>query len=111
MTTAVQRRYERVPFFCDLEVVDPSTGISQPGRGIDLSRGGIGFWSAHFVPVGKHIRLVISLPNGGRLATARLAGVVVRARAENDGAIMGLSFDEPLAPLSQPMLCGFLDRK
>ena len=109
MGSASARRYERVPFFVDLEVKDLSTGRSCRGRSFDLSRGGIGFFAPTFLPVGCRVRLALYLRHAPQQATAHVDAVIVRAQTETGGALLGATFDPELAPASQPLLCKCLD--
>ena len=111
MDSINRRRYERVAFFADLEIRESDTGRSCRGRSFDLSRGGIGFFSPRFLPVGTRARLTVYVRRQDRLVAAQVEGVVVRATAESGGAIVGAAFTQELSPSGQPLLCECLDAR
>lgn len=104
------RRYERVPFLTQVEIKDLSTGTGLPGRSIDLSRGGIGFFCRRFIPPGTPILIQINMHKGRIKLTACARAVVVQAKFEDSGAVMGAAFEPVLHPAVQPLLCDYLDR-
>ena len=106
-----RRKYDRIPFSTTLEIVEVDTGHRIPGRSIDLSRGGVGFYAERFIPAGTRIRVNLDLPAGYRPATVWLSATVMRATSEGAGGIMGAQFDSPLSPVSQPALCEMVDSR
>ena len=108
---ANRRRYERVPFFADLELLDTSTGRRLRGRSINLSRGGIGLFAAISLPVGTHVRISIRLPGPGPGGSVQVGGVVAHFRADEHGVMLGIAFEGLLNTSTQPALCEWLDRQ
>jgi len=106
-----RRRHERVPLIANLTVEDLRTGQSYPGRSIDISRGGMGFFSSKFLPVGMDIRITMQLSRNGQPCQAQVYARVVRGSVETGGAVMGAVFDSELTPGAQPILCECVDRK
>jgi hypothetical protein len=106
-----QRRYERIPFSTDVELRDSGSGHVCRGRSIDLSRGGIGFFSDRFIPAGTHVRITLSCRASGRPVAVTVGATVRRATTEGGGGIMGAQFDEILSPLSEPVLCELVDSR
>lgn len=106
-----RRRHDRVPLLTDLTVEDLCTGQSCSGRSINISRGGIGFYSAKFVPAGNDIRITIHLSRGGQSYWTQVHARVSRATIETRGTIIGALFDPELTPATQPVLCSLIDDK
>ncbi len=111
MPAIFQRRYERISFFAEVEVTDLARGKTFRARTIDLSRGGVGFFARVFVPTGSRVRLAIAFRYGGQDRRCILPGVVMQARPEDDGVVIGAAFEQALAPANQPVLCDLLDGK
>ncbi len=109
METLSRRKYERMPFSTDMEIVEVETGQRSHGRSVDLSRGGVGFYAEPFIPAGTHIRATLRVPVNGRTVTISLGATVIWATAEGSGGIMGAQFDTALNPIGQPVLCELVD--
>ena len=107
MPTLMRRKYERFPFLVDLEVTDLATGRAYSGRGINLSRGGLGFFLPKFLPTGTRVRFRMPMRQGPILLT----GTVMASQVEDAGAIMGAAFEQELTPAGQPALCSLADGK
>lgn len=105
------RRYERVPFFTDLEIKDLTSGKACRGRSLDVSRGGMGFFADHFMPKGSRVRISLRLRRGDRWISVQLDAIVMRSLVEEGGAIHGVAFQPELSPATCPDLCDCLDSK
>jgi hypothetical protein len=103
-----RRIYQRIAFSAEVTVVGPD-GRAVPGHSINLSRGGIGFYSATFYPLGARVRVEVRHAIVGGVVS--LVGTVRWAQADETGTAHGVEFDLPLSPAAQPRLCAFLDAK
>jgi len=104
------RQYKRVPFYAGLEVKDKASARLILGSAIDLSRGGLRFFSRECFPVGTSVELAIR----SKLNPAyvmRISATITCDRIESFGATMGAAFDSELSPMNQPDLWAYLDSK
>ena len=104
MTFDAARHYERVPFAARVTVADAASGARYEGNSIDLSAGGVGFYTRRFFEPGARIRVSIWLTVSGRQEPVELPATVRWARVEQGGAIMGAEFDAVLSAARQPTL-------
>jgi hypothetical protein len=106
-----RRKHERVPLVADLTVEDLGTGQSCSGRSINISRGGVSFFSGKVFPVGNEIRLTVYLSREGKSHRVQVHARVIRFSVETRGSVIGAVFDPDLSPATQPILCDFIDGK
>jgi len=106
-----RRQYERIAFSTNLEVKNLAAAWTCPGRSIDLSRSGMGFFAEQFIPVGTRVRIGIWIEGNGLKVWTHVGATVTWAQAEGGGGIMGAQFDLALAPQGQPALCAMVDSR
>ena len=95
----------------NLDIKDAAAGGLFQARSIDISRGGIGFFSPKFIPTGAHLRIGIHIFAGGKDHVTNVSATVMRATADTGGAIIGAAFDTLLSPAAQPLLCEYMDSR
>lgn len=104
-TTFVNRReYERVPFLKRLTVRDVDTGQKFRANGIDISVKGVGFFCKKFFPKESRVSLQIWLDDDGQKDPIWINATVKRAQLEQNGAIIGVQFDNLVKPAEHPKL-------
>lgn len=106
-----RRRYEHVPFFAPMTISAAAGDKTCSGSCINISRGGVGFYSERFFRPGEKITLVMEIRQGSRKVPVSIAARVIWARAEPEGAMLGAAFETPVTPSSQPVLCECLDNR
>ena len=111
MNLTERRKHERVPMVADLTIEDLGTGQSCSGRSINISRGGVSFFSGKVFPAGNEIRLTMYLSCDGKSHRVQVHARVVHFSVETRGAIVGAVFDSDLTPAGQPILCSLIDGK
>jgi c-di-GMP-binding flagellar brake protein YcgR len=100
-----QRRYERVAFYCNLDLTVLPDGPTVPGRSFDLSVGGAGIITQLSLKRGQAIRIRFHLPNGpNEVIDEDLLGQVAYTRADEDGNRTGIQFLETIREATQPTL-------
>ena len=93
---AEHRAYQRVGFLCRVDLT-ADDGAATSASTVDISLGGAGVASPRFVAAGRSVTLAFHLRDRrGEPAVERVAGKVVRARADLDGHVLGVEFLEPL---------------
>lgn len=111
MTFIERRKHERVPLAADVTVEDLATGQSCTGRTINISRGGISFYSSKVFPTGDELRLTLYLTRNDKTHRVQVHARVIRFSIETGGAVIGAVFDADLTPAAQPVLCSFVNGK
>ena len=106
-----KRRYVRVPFSAKLTIMSVSGKQVYRGNSINLSRGGIGLYCEKFFPTGARLVIQVEMHHKGKVIKDQLTGIVRWAEIEQDGAILGVEFDELLNPTKNHDLCNVLDLK
>ena len=106
-----RRKYVRVPFSAGLTITSISGQQTCSGNSINLSRGGIGLYCEKFFPTGTRLMIQVEMHYKGRVIKDQLSGTVRWAKIEQDGAILGVEFDELLNPTKNNDLCNVLDSK
>ncbi len=104
-----RRKHDRVPLVADLTIEDLNTGQSCPGRSINISRGGVSFFSAKCFPIGNEIRITLYLTSNGKKHRVQVHARIIHFSIETRGAITGAVFDTDLAPANYPLLCDLID--
>lgn len=105
------RRFNRVAFFTELTVRSVSSGRQCKGNSIDLSRGGIGFYSEKYFPPGDRVLIGFLLRGPDGVRSISVAARVARSRVEAEGTLIGAEFEVPLSPINHPVLCECIDMR
>jgi uncharacterized protein YuzE len=98
------RRFERVRFFCPVNLMILPAGSPVTSHSIDISLRGAGIATRARVATGQEVALDFVLKGPSRMVTERVLGRVVRFQAESDGNIVGIEFWRALEAASQPIL-------
>jgi c-di-GMP-binding flagellar brake protein YcgR len=100
-----RRRFERVPFFCDVALTVLPDGPTIAAHSVDISLGGVGMTIPSAVEPGRTVMLAFTLrrTSGGN-AVNRVSGRVARCDADSDGNRLGVEFLEPLSESTSPQL-------
>src|SRR5262249_41378611 len=100
-----RRRFERVQFFCEVQLTALPEGKVYAARSLDISLGGVGLVvQASFKP-GQIV--AVSFLLGDKLGAEignRVMGRVANLRADADANLIGVEFDEPLNHSANPRL-------
>jgi c-di-GMP-binding flagellar brake protein YcgR len=109
-TMAGQRRYERVAFFCPVDLTVQPNGPTLPGGSFDISLGGVGITTEQLLQRGQTVRVRFHLRNGaaGKI-DEEVVGRVAYCRADEDGDRMGIEFLETIRESTCPVLARKLD--
>jgi hypothetical protein len=100
-----QRRYERVAFFCPLQLTVLPNGPVIPGTSFDISLGGVGITANLFLERGQTVRVRFHLQNRSHgPVEEELFGRVAYSRADEDGDRIGIEFLETINNSTQPEL-------
>ncbi len=100
-----RRRYERVSFFCDVQLAVLPDGPTFAAHCVDISLGGVGLTAARAVEPGHTVNLAFTLRNNaGKEIVNRVSGRVARCDADYDGNRLGVEFLEPLHESTSPQL-------
>jgi c-di-GMP-binding flagellar brake protein YcgR len=104
-----RRRYERVPFLCEVTVTTLPGGTPVRARSLDISLGGLGLISPIAIEAGHLVELSFLVKDAARKEVREhVAGRVVNLRADIDGNRIGIEFFEPLSQAKNPVLVGKL---
>lgn len=100
-----QRRYERVPFFCPVELTAMPEGKTFPARSLDVSLGGVGVLSQTGLER-EHLVSVAFVFDGDpkKRVCETLMGRVASFRADDSGNVLGIEFLEPVSDAKHPTL-------
>jgi c-di-GMP-binding flagellar brake protein YcgR len=106
-----RRRYERVAFYCSLDLKVQPDGPTIPSRAFDISLGGVGVTSELALERGQTVRVCFHLHNGSEGGINEdILGRVAYSKADEDGVRMGIEFLETIRESSQPALARKLDQ-
>lgn len=106
-----QRRYERVAFYCGLQVTVLPNGPTIAARSFDLSVGGVGIAADILLNRGQAVRVRFHLHNGSKEWTDEdILGRVAYASADEDGNCIGIEFLEMIQESTKPALAHTLKR-
>ena len=91
------RRFERVSFFCKLELTPLPHGAAQPAQSTDLSLGGVGAVMKANLQVGQltNVTFYFNDPAHGEIKD-QTVGRVVHFDADTDSNRIGIQFLSPL---------------
>ena len=101
-----QRRYERVAFYCPLQLTVLPNGPAVPGRSFDISIGGVGITTEIALERGT-IRpgpIPPAKRSRPRAIDEDILGRVAYSRADEDGDRVGIEFLETIQESTQPEL-------
>lgn len=100
-----QRHYERLPFYCRLQLTILPNGPVIAARSFDISAGGVGITSNVLLDPGQSVRVRFHLPNGSyKWIREDVVGNVAYSRADEDGNRIGIEFLETIQESRQPVL-------
>jgi c-di-GMP-binding flagellar brake protein YcgR len=106
-----RRRYERVDFFCRLEVMLYPQGTAVEGHSLDLSLGGMRLITGNRLAVGQTIEVCFLLRERSSDVRERALGKVVRVEFDVGDQVAGVEFLDPLREQSHPRLIRGLLRR
>ena len=99
------RRYERVAFYCRLQLTVLPNGPVMPGNSFDISIGGVGIATALFLERGQQVSIRFYIPNGrSKEVHADVLGQVAYCRSDEDSNQIGIAFLVPIQEATQPAL-------
>jgi hypothetical protein len=105
-----QRRYQRVAFYCGLQLTVLPNGPTIPARSFDLSVGGVGITSDLLLNRGQAVRIRFHLRNGSKEWTDEdILGRIAYACADESGNRMGIEFLETIQKSTKPALAHALN--
>ena len=104
-----RRRYARTSFSAELLITSPGGQPPCRGHSIDVSRGGIGFFSDRFLDPGTRAQITILTRRRGEPVTAVVPATIRWCRFDEAGAIAGAEFDDAISPSTHPELCECVD--
>jgi hypothetical protein len=92
------RQYERIGFFCKLEVTAIPGGTPQPACAVDLSMGGVGIIMQAVFSVGQIVTVTFFLSDSvcGEVQDP-VVGRVAHLQADTDANRVGIQFLQPLS--------------
>jgi hypothetical protein len=106
-----QRKYERIPFFCEVRISDSAGKKTVVANTLDISLGGVGV--AVSTPFARGDLVAVSFRLGrvkGQVVEERVFGRVAYFRADIEGNRIGVEFLEPLNAAACPELARRVDR-
>jgi c-di-GMP-binding flagellar brake protein YcgR len=100
-----RRRFERVQFFCEVQLTTLPEGKVYSARTLDISLGGVGLVMQTSFKPGQTVAVSFLLGNkpGAEIGN-RVPGRVVNLRADADANVIGVEFNEPLSQSANPRL-------
>jgi c-di-GMP-binding flagellar brake protein YcgR len=100
-----QRRYERVAFFCPVQLTVFSTGDVIEGNTVDISIGGVGLIAPAFLERGEEVCVRFRLHHGSdAMFEEEALGRVAYSLADEDGNRIGIEFLQTIRDSKQPEL-------
>ncbi len=100
-----QRHYERLPFYCRLQLTILPNGPVVSARSFDISAGGVGITTNILLNRGQSVRVRFHLPNGlYKRIREDVVGHVAYSCADEDGNRIGIEFEETIQESRQPVL-------
>ncbi len=99
------RRYERVTFFCEVELTARPYCDTVLAYTCDISLGGVKLASPVTLPMSATVTLGFSLMNrAGERDIENVTGRVVRCQSDVDTTYLGIEFAAPLNEETNPLL-------
>lgn len=106
-----RRRYERVSFFCPIQLRVLATGETVQGNSFDISIGGVGITTRKMFDRGEMVSVQFQLHNGTKPAIEEeILGRVAYSLADEDGDRIGIEFLETVNEGKQPELTRRLNK-
>lgn len=100
-----RRRYERVAWFCSLQLTVLPNGPAMSAESFDISLGGVGAATEVMIERGQAVRVRFHIRNGSKESVDEdVLGRVAYCRADEDGNRVGIEFLEPIQESAQPAL-------
>ena len=100
-----QRHYERVAFYCGVQVTVLPNGPTASGMSFDLSVGGVGITADILLNRGQTVRVRFHLHNGSNTWTDEdVLGRVAYLCADEDGNRIGIEFLKTIQEATKPAL-------
>lgn len=99
-----KRHWERVSFFKELVIMEKKSGKKVEANGINISVGGIGFYSKNIFQKGTPISIQICLNNELQAGAVWINATAMWSKIEQDGVITGAEFDTIIKPTNHPIL-------
>jgi c-di-GMP-binding flagellar brake protein YcgR len=102
-----RRRFERVQFFCEVQLTALPEGKVYTARSLDISLGGVGLVVQTGFKPGQKVAVSFLLGDkpGAEIGN-RVLGRVANLRADADANLIGVEFNEPLSQAANPRLFG-----
>lgn len=101
----VIRRYDRVDFFCPVELTTLSAGVTFAAQTFDISVGGVGVLSQGNLEQGDLVTVSFHMQDGSqRDVVERIEGKVTFFRADEGCNRYGVEFLKPVHESKQPAL-------
>src|SRR5690242_12567790 len=99
------RRFERIPFFCEVSLTVLPDGPRADAHSVDISLGGVGLVTRAALAPGQTVALAFSVRDeSGKLVVDRVLGRVAHLRADPDANRVGVEFLEILSSSTSPHL-------
>jgi c-di-GMP-binding flagellar brake protein YcgR len=106
-----RRRYERVAFFCPLQVTLLPSGPTVPGSSFDISLGGVGLTANIAMERGQSVFVYFQIRGPSHELTEEgVLGRVAYVRSDEDGNRIGVEFLETIRASSSPALARIVDK-
>jgi c-di-GMP-binding flagellar brake protein YcgR len=108
-----KRRYERVAWFCPVQLRVLPDGPDIPANSFDISIGGVGVATNIMLERGQTVRVRFHLHCGtngsAEMVDEDVLGRVAYSRADEDGDRIGIEFMETINGSAQPTLANKLN--
>jgi hypothetical protein len=106
-----KRRYERVAFFCPLQLTELQSGATVPASSFDISMGGVGLTTRIALDRGKAVCVRFCFPHESNEGVfEEVLGQVAYCRSDEDGSRIGVEFLQVVRESAQPVLARKLNR-
>ena len=100
-----QRRYERVPFFCPVDVTVLPDGPTVPGHSFDISLGGVGITLNTLLERGQDVHISFQLRHDSEKCDEEsVLGRVADLESDADCNRVGIEFLGGIGQSRQPLL-------
>lgn len=100
-----RRRYERVEWYCPLQLTALPDGPVIEGESFDVSLGGVGVATNVMLQRGQAVKILFHIHNGAKPSVdEEVLGRVAYSRADEDGNRLGIEFLEPIRESAFPAL-------
>jgi len=103
-TSRDRRQYARRPFRARVTVSLPTPQVSVEANVFDISLNGVRLICAEPLSAGNDVLLTFRMRTRKGVQTEEVSGCVVHSRMDDDVWVIGLQFNQVLAPESTPIL-------